>query len=98
MRYKKTPARFQIHMTEGMLELDNSMWKVEAISKDGTETLYERPAEYPARRGQNVLFEIEHFLESIATGQRPETDGHEILKSHRTIWAMYNSQGTPVNL
>jgi predicted dehydrogenase len=98
MRYKKTPARFQIHMTEGFLELDNSMWTVTAISKDGTETLYQRPEEYPNRPGQNVLFEIEHFLECIATGQRPETDGHEILRSHRTIWAMYNSQGTPVHL
>ncbi|WP_218094862.1 Gfo/Idh/MocA family protein [Paenibacillus solanacearum] len=98
MKYKKTPAKFQLHMTEGMLELDNSMWKVLAVSKSGTETLYERPKEYPVRPGQNVLFEIEHFLESIATGRRPETDGHEILKSHRTIWAMYASLGVPVNL
>jgi predicted dehydrogenase len=98
MRYQKTPAKFQIHMTEGFLELDNSMWTVTAISKDGTETLYQRPAEYPNRAGQTVLFEIEHFLDCIATGKRPETDGHEILKSHRTIWAMYGSQGVPVQV
>lgn len=98
MRYKKSPAKFQIQLTEGFLELDNSMWTVTAIDKNGTETLYERPAEYPNRQGQNVLFEIEHFLDSIANGTRPETDGYEILKSHRTIWAMYGSEGVPVKV
>ncbi len=38
------------------------------------------------------------LLDSITNGTRPETDGREILKSHRTIWAMYNSKGTPVNV
>ncbi|PYI54371.1 Gfo/Idh/MocA family protein [Paenibacillus flagellatus] len=98
LKYKKTPARYQIHLTEGMLQLNNDMWTVEAVTKDGTETLYQRPPEYPARPGQNVLFEIEHFLDCIATGNRPETDGREILKSHRTIWAMYGSPGVPVRL
>lgn len=98
MKYAKSPARFQIQLTEGFLELDNSMWTVTAKSKDGEQILYERPQDYARGPGANVWFEIEHFLDSITNGTRPETDGREILKSHRTIWAMYNSKGTPVNV
>lgn len=98
MKVAKPPAKYQIHLTDGMLVLDNGMWKVEAVTKEGIETLYERPADYPPGPGRNVLFEIEHFLESIAAGTRPETDGVDALRSHRTIWAMYESEGVPVRL
>lgn len=98
MKFKQPPAKLHIHTTEGLLVLANNMWHLQAVTKQGTETLYEQPADHHSGRGRNALYEIEHFLESIATGQRPETDGYDTLKSHRTIWAMYSSEGVPVPL
>ncbi|TMV48442.1 Gfo/Idh/MocA family oxidoreductase [Paenibacillus mesophilus] len=98
IKVARPPAKYQIHTTTGLLQVENSMLKVEYITKEGSEVIYERPADFENFPGRNVLYEIEHFLECIANGTRPETDGVEALRSHRTIWAMYESQGVPVNL
>lgn len=93
-------GRLHIHTTDALIALSNDMWTLEAVTlQDGKkvrETLFERPAELPP--GGNVAFEIEHFLECIASGITPDTDGHDAMRSHRTIWAMYNSKGEAVDL
>jgi predicted dehydrogenase len=98
IRTARPPAKYQIHTTEGLLQLDNSMWKIEWMTKEGSEVLFDRPADFVNVPGAMVQYEIEHFLESIENGTRPETDGVDALRSHRTIWAMYESQGVPVKL
>lgn len=97
-RYSKAPAKYQVHLTEGMLTLSNNMWEVEALTKDGTEVLYKPDSTEAAWPGRNVIYEVNHFLENIAAGTDPETNGEDALRSHRTIWAMYNSNGEPVSL
>lgn len=97
MKVTRPPAKYQIHTTTGLIQVEN-MDKVEYITREGAEVIYERPADFKNFPGGNVIYEIEHFLECIANGARPETDGVEALRSHRTIWAMYESQGVPVNL
>lgn len=92
--YFEPPAKFQIHLTEGLLTLSNNMWELEAVTSEGKETLF-KPSNKP---DNNVVYEIDHFLESIATGETPETDGEDALLSHRTIWAMYQGKGEPVSL
>ncbi len=82
----RSPARYQIHTTTGVLQLNNDMWTIEWTTPDGeTEVLHSRPED--AR--PNVQYEVEHFLASIESGQSPETDGVEALRSHRAIWDMY---------
>lgn len=94
----KAPARFQIHTTEALITLSPDMWTVEVTTAQGTETLYERTADATIVPGRDVLYEIEHFLNSIILDKTPETDGRDALRSHRTIWAMYRDQGEPVPL
>ncbi len=92
------PARYHIHTTDALIILSNDMWKVEVVTKEGRETLYERPADVKPVPGGNVLYEVNHFLDSIANDTAPETDGHDAMNSHRTIWAMYESEGVTVKL
>jgi predicted dehydrogenase len=93
------PAKFQIHTTQAVISLSNDMWSVEVITKEGgRETLYERPEHIKPVPGGNVLYEVNHFLDSIANDTTPETDGNDAMISHRTIWAMYEAEGVPVKL
>lgn len=88
----RCPARYQIHTTTGVLQLNNDMWTIEWTTPDGnTEVLYERPEDAVP----NVQYEIEHFLASIESGQTPETDGVDALRSHRAIWEMYAGDPAP---
>ncbi|GBG11032.1 gfo/Idh/MocA family oxidoreductase [Paenibacillus agaridevorans] len=98
MKYTNPPALCQIHLTEGMLQLSRDLWSVEAVTDKGTTTLFKRQPELELGIDTNVAFEIEHFLQCIESGARPETDGIEALRSHRTIWAMSGSTGVQVNL
>ncbi|MCD9023850.1 Gfo/Idh/MocA family protein [Cohnella silvisoli] len=98
MKYTNPPALCQIHLTEGLLQLSRDLWSIEAITEQGTTTLFERSPELESTIDMNIAFEIEHFLQCIESGDRPETDGYEALKSHRTIWAMSSSTGVQVNL
>jgi len=93
MKYASPPALCQIHLTEGMLQLSRDQWTLEALSASGTERLFEYPPEQQQSLETNVSFEIEHFLQSIESGTRPETDGHEALRSLRAIWAMSGAAG-----
>ncbi|MDF2670796.1 MAG: hypothetical protein K0R67_3102 [Paenibacillus sp.] len=90
MKYRQSPGFMQIHTTEGALILDN-MAQIDVVNAEGRHTIV---GPYPALKqeeGTNALYEVEHFLESIANGTRPDTDGVEAMKSLRTIWAMYES-------
>lgn len=98
MKYTNPSAFCQIHLTEGMLQLSRDLWSVEAVTDKGTTTLFERSPELELSIDTNVAFEIEHFLQCIESGARPETDGNEALRSHRTIWAMSSGTGVQVNL
>ncbi|MDF2724791.1 MAG: oxidoreductase [Paenibacillus sp.] len=94
LQYKSTPALLHVHTTEACFVLAGS--KLDVITKDGRQTLYEPTA--PAIPNSSALGEVDHFLECIQTGKRPLTDGYEGLKSHRVVWALYSHQGTPVTL
>ncbi|MBP1996563.1 Gfo/Idh/MocA family protein [Paenibacillus eucommiae] len=97
-RFQEAPANMHIHTTDALIILGRDLWTVEVVTADGRQTLFERSEQDEAVPGRNALGEIEHFLESIATGQKPETSGEDALRSHRTIWAMYESKGVPVKL
>jgi len=96
-KFNEAPANLHIHTTDALIILSRDLWKIEAVTADGRETLFERTEKDVPVAGRNALGEIEHFLESINTGQRPQTSGHNALKSHRTIWKMYSSNGTVVS-
>lgn len=93
-KFALPPAKYQIHTTDALIVLSNDMQEIEVLTKEGREVVFTKPADALP----SVSYEVEHFLESIATGQAPETDGHDALRSHRTIWAMYASEGVPVSL
>ena len=93
IKYKSTPALLHVHTPEACFVLSN---KLEVITADGRKTLCE-PRE-PADQNDTALAECEHFLDCIAKGERPLTDGYEALKSLRVIWSLYAHQGTPVRL
>lgn len=90
----RTPATYQIHTTDALIELSHNLWEIEVFTKEGREVLFTKPDDALP----DVSYEIEHFLESVLTGKTPETDGNDALRSHRTIWAMYASEGVPVSL
>lgn len=94
MKYKDTPALYHIHTPEACLIVNFD--KIEAITENGRETIYENTEE--AIPHGSALGECEHFLDCIAEGKTPLTDGHEAMLSHRTIWAIYNQNGVPVEL
>lgn len=98
MRFTDRNALMHVHTPEALLILDRGMNRVEAITAEGKKTLYEPPAGQQRTPGSSVIGEVEHFLDCIATGKRADTDGHEALKSLRTIWAMYGSKGLPVDV
>lgn len=97
MRYNDRKDLLHIHTPQALLTLDKGMRRAEALTAGGRTVLYEPPADARHGPGDSVIGEIEHFLDCIETGQRPETDGYEALKSLRTIWAMYGQDGAPVD-
>ena len=94
MKYKDAPALLHVHTPQACFVLAGG--KLEIITEEGRKTLYE-PTEPPVPNS-SALAECEHFLDSIANGTTPLTDGHEGMKSHRIIWAIYNQNGVPVEL
>ncbi len=94
MKYSAAPALYHIHTPEACLIMTSA--KIEAITENGRETIYENTEEVIPNG--SALGECEHFLECIAEGKAPLTDGHGALLSHRTIWAIYNQNGVPVEL
>lgn len=94
MKYKSKQPLMHIHTPEACYIVNRE--KLEVITEEGRKVLYE-PAEPPARNSR-ALAECDHFLECIQTGQRPLTDGHEGMKSHRIIWKLYEHKGTPVQI
>lgn len=98
-KFSRPPAKYQIHLTDGLLILSNNMWEVEAVTADGTETLF-KPSEEQTKPwpGRNVIYEINHFLDSILNDKEPETSGSNAMLSHRVIWSMYESEGKPVTV
>lgn len=92
MKYKDAPALLHVHTPQACLILKDG--KLEVITEEGRKILYE-PTE-PAIPHGGALGECEHFLDCINSGEAPLTDGHEGLKSHRVIWAIYDQDGVPV--
>jgi predicted dehydrogenase len=92
LKYKDTPALLHIHTTKACFVVKGNT--VEIINDEGRKVFYE-PKEPPIPHG-SALGECEHFLDCIATGATPETDGHEGMKSHRVIWAIYGQDGVAV--
>lgn len=88
MKVRDTPALLHIHTPQACLVLSGN--KLEVITQEGRKTLYE--PEEPVNSNARALAEVEHFLDCIRTGERPETDGKEALKSHRLIWGLYSGQ------
>jgi predicted dehydrogenase len=99
-KVSQSPGKYHVHTTDALLELSNDMWKLEAVKKEGKEwvreLLYGGPEDDKPIPGGNVRYEINHFLDAITNDTTPETDGRDALLSHRTIWAMYKSEGVPV--
>lgn len=94
MKYKDSPALLHVHTTDACFVLKGGA--LEVITKEGRKTLYE-PTEAPVPNS-SALGECEHFLDCIQTGEKPLTDGHEGMKSHRVIWAIYGQDGVPVEM
>lgn len=55
-------------------------------SETGETLLYEAPI------GKQTDRELRHFLECIASGRRPDTDGPRSLQGLRVIWRMYDAE------
>lgn len=84
-KYKDSSARYHIHTPEAVLILNNPMTKLEAVTANGRITLYEPP------QGETPFLaygQVEHFLQCIQSGTKPQVDGEEALKSLRTIWQL----------
>ncbi|WP_409344039.1 Gfo/Idh/MocA family protein [Paenibacillus sp. MBLB4367] len=98
IKHAAPPALFHIHTTEGLITLSRDLLKIEAVTDKGRETVYEEdPAAYSSK-SSTTKYEIEHFLTCIDEGREPETNGWDALQSHRTIWAMYASEGVKVKV
>lgn len=85
LKYKDNPTLLQVHTTDAVFVLKGL--KLEVITAEGRKVLYDPETEKQPK--STTFWEIEHFLDSIATGKTPETDGHDAMKSHRAIWKMY---------
>lgn len=87
-----------IHCTEGMLEYNRAEGKLYLHShiveeqanldtSSRTRVLLEDNAP-----GKKTQYETEHFLDCIASGKRPETDGPDSLQGLRVIWRLYEAE------
>ncbi len=77
---------FHAHGTEGMLELAYHAGRILAHTPDGEELLFEGAA------GKATAAELEHFLDCVATGAEPLTDGPGSLQGLRVIWRLYEAE------
>jgi predicted dehydrogenase len=86
-----------VHCTEGMLEYnrkDNKLFlhsnlrkeRGDLVTRDRTRVLMEDD-----QGGKGTQYETAHFLDCIATGQRPITDGTTSLQGLRAIWRLYEA-------
>ncbi|MEF3307031.1 Gfo/Idh/MocA family protein [Paenibacillus sp. GYB003] len=86
------------HCTEGMLEINLADKKLYAHThikeeranldtESRTKVLYEADAS-----GKFTHHELEHFLDCIAAGSRPITDGPGSLQGLRVIWRLYEAE------
>ncbi len=74
------------HCTEGMLEADISHGKLIAHTSGKEHVLLE------AAPGKHLENEMAHFLDCIATGRTPLTDGPGSLQGLRVIWRLYEAE------
>lgn len=77
---------FHAHCTEGMLEAYFPGRQLIAHVGDKQEVLLE------TTEGKHTQNEMAHFLDCIATGQRPLTDGPGSLQGLRVIWRLYEAE------
>ena len=77
---------FHAHCTEGMIEADISGGRLLSIVKGEETVLLE------AESNKHTENEMAHFLESIATGKKPLTDGPGSLQGLRVIWRLYEAE------
>jgi len=89
MKVASPPALFQIHTPEALISLGGG--KLEAITPEGRSVLFQNEESGEPVIGGNMLWEVNHFLECILTGKRPETDGHNAMLSLDAIWSMYEA-------
>jgi predicted dehydrogenase len=85
---------FHAHCTEGMIEADITGGRLLSIVKGEETVLLE------AEGSKHTENEMAHFLDCIATGQVPLTDGPGSLQGLRCIWRMYEAEekGTVADL
>ena len=83
-----TRLRYSIHAhcTEGLLDADISGGKLVHILRGQEQVLCE------AEPGKHTENEMAHFLDCIATGQTPLTDGKSSLQGLRVIWRLYEAE------
>lgn len=83
-----TRLRYAIHAhcTEGLLEADISGNKLVHILRGEETVLLE------SESGKHTENEMAHFLDCIATGQKPLTDGRGSLQGLRVIWRLYEAE------
>ncbi len=85
-RGTKLGCSFQAHCTEGFIEADISGGKLIARIKGKQDVLME------AGKGKYIQNEIAHFIDCVATGKRPLTDGPGSLQGLRVIWRLYEAE------
>jgi predicted dehydrogenase len=91
MKYKETSRKLEINTTDALLSLDPKMEKIEAITQNGREVLFDASKlPPPTCKAQD---EIGHFLDCIRHGWKPETDGRESIQSLKAIWSTYAQAG-----
>lgn len=81
----------QIHCPEGLLVSNyNSVELVRGREREELLPASESESQPP---GWATLGEINHFIDCVAGGETPLTDGREGLRSLQTIWKMYEQSG-----
>lgn len=75
------------HCGEGMLEAHFPSGELIAHVGDECKLLLK------GEPGKQTQYEMAHFVDCIATGQRPLTDGPGSLQGLRVIWRLYEAEG-----
>jgi predicted dehydrogenase len=85
---------FHAHGTEGMIEADIKAGELRILRGSEVEIVAQHES------GKHTEEEMAHFLDCIATGARPLTDGPGSLQGLRLIWRLYEAeeQGTLADL
>lgn len=77
---------FHAHCTEGMVEFDLRAGKLMFHKGDEITTIAE------ANEGKPMTTQMTHFLDSIESGSKPETDVVSSLEGLRVIWKLYEAE------